>query len=75
MKDRFTSIAASVRYIVDKMPKGTEFHGNDLKKEVVKLYPAARYCYVDTVLRKMRECRNGRVKCISVARSLYRKVA
>jgi len=68
------SIAEAVRQAVDKLPVGTEFFGNELKREVVKLYPKARCCYVDTCLRKLRMYRRKQVRCKDITKSLYVKV-
>lgn len=44
------SMSAAIRCVIDGMPDGTCFFGNELKKKVVRVYPKARHAYVASVL-------------------------
>ena len=68
------SMSEAVRMVIDKYPVGHEFHGNELKRDVVRIYPLARYMYVDTLQRRMRRWRRDQVQCINKPKSLYKKV-
>ena len=48
------SMSAAIRCVIDGMPDGTCFFGNELKKKVVRVYPEARHAYVASVLHCMR---------------------
>jgi len=73
---RFDSIAEAVRYIVDTMPIGYKFHGNDLKRFVVKLKPDAEFCHVDSCLRPLRKwCKHKVVNIGAKHLSHYMRVA
>jgi hypothetical protein len=68
------SMSEAVRQVIESYPVGHEFHGNELHKDVIRLYPHAKYQYTDTLMRMMR--RHCRRQYISVDhnKSLYRKV-
>lgn len=70
----FTSISQAVRHVLDNMPVGTIFYGNQLHEMVVELYPKGRNCYVDTVLKKARQYRRDKFKCLNPAKSKYKRV-
>ena len=70
----FTSIAAAVQVVIDNMPVGTIFHGNELKDKVVALYPKADKCYVDTVMRKARLYRRSSFRVIDYTHSKYERI-
>ena len=74
MDEQINAIMTAVKIAIDNMPEGKEFNGWELKREVVKLYPHARRCYVDTVLRCARKARRDNLLCINRRESLYRKV-
>ena len=68
------SIGAAVQTVIDSYPVGYQFHGNQLKADVVKIYPDAQYCYTDTVLRKARLYRRDTFRAINRNISLYEKI-
>lgn len=74
MMDRFTSIAQAVRHVLDNMPVGTRFHGNELKDMVAEVYPKASSAYVDTVMRKARMYRRECFRCLSYTHSMYERI-
>lgn len=70
----FKSIGQAVSFILDNMPVGTIFHGNELHEMVVNVYPKASKAYVDTVMRKARQYRRDSFKCINYQTSKYERV-
>jgi hypothetical protein len=68
------SMSEAVRIVIDLYPAGHLFHGNELKNDVVKIYPPAENMYVDTIQRKMRRWRRAHVRCVDNNKSLYEKV-
>ena len=68
------SMAEAVRVIFDKYPVGHEFYGTELKADVVRICPKARYMYHESLLRRLRESRRPQFVCLDVQRSFYRKV-
>jgi len=69
------SMSDAVKVTIDRYPDGHLFYGNQLKDDVVKIYPEAEHCYPDTILKMAR--RHRRESYISIDRnnSLYKKVA
>ena len=72
--DRFNSIGQAVKHVIDNMPVGTQFHGNELHAMVAMVYPKARDAYVDTVMRKARQYRRECFKCLSYTTSKYERI-
>ena len=74
-EEKLNSMSDAVKVVIDNYPVGHEFYGNELKDDVVRIYPEAEHCYVDTVLKMAR--RHRRESYISIDRnnSLYKKVA
>lgn len=70
----FTSIGQAVSFVLDNMPVGTKFHGNELHDMVANVYPKAKYAYVDTVMRKARQYRRSCFKCTNYQLSEYERV-
>ena len=68
----FNTMTEAIRYVIDSMPEGFEFFGNELKRKVVQVYPKARHTYVASVLHCMRICRGDVVECINRNNSQYR---
>ena len=68
------SMSEAVRMVIDKYPVGHEFHGNELKRDVVRIYPLARHMYVDTILRRARHSRRSSFIAKNSNKSLYQKV-
>ncbi len=66
------SMSKAISYIIDSMPEGSFFFGNELKTMVVKIYPEAKHTYVASILHCMRRCRGNMVECIDRNDSLYR---
>lgn len=66
------SMSTAICCVIDGMPDGTCFFGNELKKKVVRVYPKASHAYVASVLHCMRGCRGDVVECIDRKNSLYR---
>lgn len=66
--------ALAVRKVIHAMPEGTEFHGWELKKKCVELYPELKEVYVATFLREMREYCHLKYALLSRSESLYIKL-
>ena len=71
-KMEIVSMSEAIRFVIDGMPDGTCFFGNELKNRVVRVYPEARHTYIASVLHCMRRCRGDVVECINRNDSLYR---
>ena len=69
------SMSQAVMVVIDKYPEGFQFHGNQLHKDVVRIYPEARMMYVDTVLRMARRHRRGMFQPVNRIKSLYEKIS
>ena len=68
------SMSAAVREVIDAYPAGHEFYGNQLKDDVVKIYPEAVDMYPDTILRMARRHRRYAFCVVSQNDSLYKKL-
>jgi len=60
--------------VIDGYPIGFEFYGNELKDDVVRIYPESQYAYVDTILKMARRHRRDSYICIDRNNSLYKRV-
>jgi hypothetical protein len=69
------SMSAAVREVIDAYPVGHEFYGNQLKDDVVRIYPEAVNMYPDTILRMARRHRRYAFCVVSQNDSLYKKTA
>jgi len=68
------TISEVVKRVIDAYPIGHEFYGNELKDDVVKLYPESQYAYVDTFLKMARRHRRDSYISIDRNNSLYKRV-
>jgi hypothetical protein len=71
---KIDSMSAAVCQVIDEYPAEHEFYGNQLKDDVVQIYPKAVNMYVDTVLKMARRHRRQSYVCIARNDSLYKKV-
>ena len=69
------SMSDAVKVVIDGYETGHEFYGNELKDDVVRIYPEAEHCYPDTILKMARRHRRKSYICIDRNNSLYKKVA
>ena len=69
------SMSDAVKVVIDSYKPGHRFHGNQLKEDVVRIYPGAKDNYVDTIQRMMRRHCRLSYKTIDQNHSLYEKVA
>jgi hypothetical protein len=69
------SMSAAVREVIDAYPAGHEFYGNQLKDDVVRIYPEAKDMYPDTILRMARRHRRYAFCVVNQNDSLYKKIA
>jgi hypothetical protein len=70
-------MSQAVREYFDKLPMDAEFGCYDLKREVLKSYPAYRFMLADTILRRLRENRYGKgyeIVCVKPNKSRYKKI-
>jgi hypothetical protein len=71
------SLSEAVGIMLERYPINHEFGCWDLKRDVARIYPKSKLTHGDTVLRRLREKRNGKgyqIKCVNPNRSLYKKV-
>lgn len=71
---RLGTMTDAVRYVVKHMDDGQVFHGNELKRAVVRVYSAAKDMYPDTILRMMRRYCRSLVRCVDHNAGKYMKV-
>jgi hypothetical protein len=71
---KLTSMSAAVKTVIDNYPLGHEFYGNQLKDDVVEIYPDAINMYPDTILKMARRHRRDSYVCIERNDSLYKRV-
>ena len=69
------SMSAAVKEVIDGYPVDHEFYGNQLKDDVVKIYPDAKDMYPDTILRMARRHRRYAFCVVDQNNSLYKKLA
>lgn len=67
-------VVKAVKQVIDEMPENTNFHGDTLKNECVRLYPELKRVYVDSFLRTMRAVRKQSYVLKNRSESLYQKV-
>ena len=72
--DRLKSMTDAVRTVIERYPKGYQFHGNELHNDVASLFPDARRMYTDTIMRMMRRHCSAQYKTVDQNKSLYEKV-
>ena len=72
--NKLDSMSAAVREVIDAYPAEHEFYGNQLKDDVVKIYPDAVNMYPDTILRMARRHRRYAFCVVNQNNSLYKKV-
>jgi hypothetical protein len=69
------SMSEAVRIVIDGYQPGHRFYGNQLKDDVVRIYPEAQNQYPDTILRMARRHRRDTFRTVNHNASLYEKVA
>jgi hypothetical protein len=67
-------MSAAVREVIDAYPAEHEFYGNQLKDDVVRIYPEAKDMYPDTILRMARRHRRYAFCVVNQNDSLYKKI-
>jgi len=73
-EEKLSSMSAAVRKVIDAYPAGFVFHGNELKRDVVEIYPDAVNMYPDTILRMARRHRRYAFCVEDQNKSLYKKL-
>jgi hypothetical protein len=64
----------AVNQVINNYPVGLVFYGTELKRDVVKLKPESKNCYVESVLRVARKVCREKFVCINMKTSKYRRV-
>jgi len=73
-ENKLSSMSAAVKVVIDEYPIGHEFYGNELKNDVVYIYPDAVNMYPDTILKMARRHRRDSYISIDRNNSLYKRV-
>ncbi len=74
MDDTYGSLSAAVSAVIESMPDGQYFFGNELHESVNKIYPEAKDVYISSVLQAMRRKCKNLVRCVDRDDSLYQKI-
>jgi hypothetical protein len=69
-----SSMSEAVRQVISGYPHGHRYHGNELKADVVAVYPKAANTYVDTIQRMMRRFCSAQYRTVNQNKSLYEKL-
>ena len=67
------TMSEAVIAVIDGYPTGHQFFGNQLKDDVVRIFPKAKETYTDTMLRMARRHRREAFKPVNHNSSLYEK--
>lgn len=70
----YESMSDAVLGVVESMPDGQFFFGNELHKSVVKVFPEAGKIYISSILQAMRRKCGDMVRCVDKNDSLYQKI-
>lgn len=73
-EEKLSSMSDAVKEVIDDYPIGHEFFGNELKDDVVRIYPGAMNMYPDTILKMARRHRRDSYISIDRNNSLYMRV-
>lgn len=68
------SIADAVFAVVESMPDGTFFFGNELQTAAARICPRAKNVYISSVLTSLRRRCGDMVRCVDKNDSLYQKI-
>ena len=68
------TMSNAVMEVIDNYPIGHQFYGNQLKDDVVRIFPESKDDYVDSMLRMMRRHRSDAYRTVNHNRSLYERV-
>lgn len=70
----YDSLPEAIVAVVESMPDGQFFFGNELHEAVIKIYPQSRDVYISSVLQAMRRKCGDMVRCVNKNDSLYQKI-
>lgn len=70
----YESMSDAVLGVVESMPDGQFFFGNELHESVVKVFPEAGKIYISSILQAMRRKCGDMVRCVDKNDSLYQKI-
>ena len=71
---KIETMSAAVIEVIDGYPGGHQFFGNQLKDDVVRIFPDAKNMFPDTILRMARRHRRDAFRVVNRNDSLYEKV-
>ena len=70
----YDSLPEAIFAVVESMPDGQFFYGNELQEAVARIYPEGKNTYVSSVLQAMRRRCGDMVRCVDRNDSLYQKI-
>jgi len=70
----YNSMPDAVLGVVESMPDGQFFFGNELHSAVAEVFPEAGKIYVSSILQAMRRKCGDMVRCVDKNDSLYQKI-
>ena len=70
----YESMSDAVLGVVEGMPDGQFFFGNELHESVAKVFPEAGKIYISSILQAMRRKCGDMVRCVDKNDSLYQKI-
>lgn len=70
----YDSLPEAIFAVVESMPDGQFFFGNELHEAVMKIYPASKDTYISSILQAMRRKCGDMVRCVDRNDSLYQKI-
>lgn len=70
----YGSMHSAVMAVIESMPDGQFFYGNELQEAVARIYPEGKNTYVSSVLQAMRRRCGDMVRCVDRNDSLYQKI-
>lgn len=70
----YESMSDAVLGVVESMPDGQFFFGNELQEAVAKVFPEAGKIYISSILQAMRRKCGDMVRCVDRNDSLYQKI-
>ena len=70
----YDTMPEAILAVVESMPDGQFFFGNELQNAVAEVYPPARTVYISSILQAMRRKCGDMVRCVDHNDSLYQKI-
>lgn len=70
----YETMPEAILAVVESMPDGEFFYGNELHNAVAEVFPPARTVYISSILQAMRRKCGDMVRCVDHNDSLYQKI-